>query len=87
MAEKSSRLMNLIKHVKKIKKLFRKSEGKNSDHGEKLVPPHSTICCDELFFESDKKASKYGEKSSDDSFMAAFLAAQKHFALRSNIYI
>ncbi|PON87796.1 hypothetical protein TorRG33x02_163410 [Trema orientale] len=91
MTERTRRLVKLIKHVWKLKKILKKSEGIRKcggDDGENLVSSPSVICCDELFFESEKKKGKYEENSSDDDlFTTAYIAAQRHFTLRPNIYI
>ncbi|KAM6567345.1 hypothetical protein CsatA_026473 [Cannabis sativa] len=93
MAEKSRRLMKLIIHVRKLKRIFRKSKGKNRDDYEakniELSSSPALVCCDELFMASDKKKNgKYGQKSnSDEPSFIAYIVAQRHFSLRPNIYI
>ncbi|PON39301.1 hypothetical protein PanWU01x14_306260 [Parasponia andersonii] len=89
MTERTRKLMKLIKHVGKLKKILKKSEGRKcgGDDGENLVSSPSVICCDELFFESEKKKGKSEENSTDDLFTTAYIAAQRHFTLRPNIYI
>ena len=88
MAEKTRRWVKLIKHVRKLKKMLRKSEERNcGDEGENLVSSPLVISCDELFIEPKRGKDKYVKNNSDDSFMASYIAAQRHFTLRPNIYI
>ena len=74
MADQPVRMMKLINYLRKLKKFF-KSQSAAGESTVEYCQGSCGIRCDELFFQLDREKG-YGHT-----------AAQKHFALRPNIYI
>lgn len=82
MVEKLLKTGKLVICLKKLKKILKtQKEGKSVDGKERF-----SIRCVELFFPSETEKG-HCARNDASPFIAAHIAAQKHFVFRPNIYI